>query len=122
MTYSIIGIISSILLIITNRDLLLIGNKKDSTDTERNYRYFLLWVLGYYITDAFWGFFDIYKLTRLQFIDTTVYFVAMAAAVLLWTRYVISYLKAKNIFERMLRLAGNLFFVSEIIVILVNIF
>ena len=122
MTYSIIGIISSILLLITNRDLLLIGNKKDSTDTERNYRHFLLWVLGYYITDAIWGFFDIYKLTKLQFIDTTVYFVAMAAAVLLWTRYVISYLKAKNIFERMLRLAGNLFFVSEIIVILVNIF
>ena len=121
MTYSIIGILASILLLITNRDLLS-GNKKDLTDTERDYRYFLLWVLGYYITDAFWGIFDIYKLTKLQFIDTTLYFVAMAAVVLLWTRYVISYLKAKNIFERLLRHTGNLFFVFEIIVILVNIF
>ncbi len=121
MTYSIIGILASILLLITNRDLLS-GNKKDLTDTERDYRYFLLWVLAYYITDAFWGFFDIYKLTKLQFIDTTLYFIAMAAAVLLWTRYVISYLKAKNIFERLLRHTGNLFFVFEIIVIIVNIF
>lgn len=52
----------------------------------------MLGVLVYYITDMLWGILDEQRLTTLQYIDTTVYFVAMIATVILWTRYVVSYL------------------------------
>ena len=49
MTYSIIGILAAIVLVIINRDVL--WDRKGAEQTQRNYRYFLLGVLSYYITD-----------------------------------------------------------------------
>ncbi|MBR4369915.1 MAG: hypothetical protein IKS92_02635, partial [Victivallales bacterium] len=122
MTYSIIGILASIILIIINWDVLWMTNLAETTHTQRIYRGFLLSVLCYYITDALWGILDAYRLTSLLFADTTVYFVAMAVAVLLWTQYVIAYLESGASFDAMLRYAGWAFFVFEIIVIVLNIF
>ena len=122
MTYSIIGILASIILIIINWDVLWMTNLAETTHTQRIYRGFLLSVLCYYITDALWGILDAYRLTSLLFADTTVYFVAMAVAVLLWTQYVIAYLESGASFDAMLRYAGWAFFVFEIVVIVLNIF
>ena len=122
MTYSVIGILAAIILVITNRDVLLTA-KTDGTANDRTmYRRFLLAVLCYYLTDALWGVFDEYRMTEILFVDTTLYFVAMAAAVLLWTQYVVDYLERGNIFDKMLRYTGWAFFGFEIIVITLNIF
>ena len=121
MTYSIIGILAAIILVITNRDVFL--TRKDAIAGTRNtYCWFLLAVLSYYVTDALWGVFDEYRMTKIQFADTTLYFVAMAAAVLLWTQYVVDYLERGNIFDKILRYTGWAFFVFDIIVITLNIF
>ena len=122
MTYSIIGILAIIVLIITNRDALWITGGAKATYIQRIYRGFLLSVASYYITDALWGILDAHRLTTLLFIDTTLYFAAMATAVLLWTQYVIAYLESGTSFDSMLRYAGWSFFGFEIIVIVLNIF
>ena len=83
MTYSIIGILAIIVLIITNRDALWITGGAKATHIQRIYRGFLLAVMSYYITDALWGILEAHRLTTLLFIDTTLYFAAMATAVLL---------------------------------------
>ncbi len=121
MTYSIIGILAAIILVITNRDVFL--TRKDGiANTRHTYCWFLLAVLCYYVTDALWGIFDEYRMTKIQFADTTLYFAAMAAAVLLWTQYVVDYLERGNFFDKILKYTGWAFFGFEIIVITLNIF
>ncbi len=122
MTYSIIGILAGILLVITNRDVLWLPDVSATAQIQRKYRGFLIAVLAYYITDALWGILDSLGMTSLQFADTTLYFVAMAVLVLLWTRYVVAYLESGAFFATLLWHAGWFFFVFEIVVIAVNVF
>lgn len=122
MTYSIIGILATILLLIGNRDVLRKQDGSEYSRTRLYYRRFLLGVLVYYVTDMLWGILDEHRLTDLQFIDTTVYFVAMIATVVLWARYVVSYLDRKNFFERSLLLTGQAIFWVFLVFIIVNFF
>ena len=122
MTYSIIGILAGIVLIITNWDILWTTQNSGAAQVQRKYRSFLIAVLVYYVTDALWGILDALRLTSLQFADTTLYFVAMAVLVLLWTRYVVAYLESGTSFDTMLGYTGWFFFVFELIVIGVNLF
>ena len=84
MTYSIIGILASVILLITNRDLLQKG--RALTQAQRTYRMFLMGVMAYYITDLLWGILDEKHLTTVLYADTAVHFAVMATAVMLWTR------------------------------------
>ena len=122
MTYSIIGILAAILLVITNRDVLWKLNGGEDTQTRRCYRHFLMGVMGYYVTDALWGILDAHRMTALQYADTAVHFIAMVASVMLWTRYVVSYLESDNRFGRLLRHAGRAFLAFELAVVAVNFF
>ena len=122
MTYSIIGILAAIILLIINRDILWNSGETETRQADRNYRYFLMGVMSYYVTDLLWGILEANRLTAVLFVDTTVHFIAMAAAVMLWTRYVVSYLDEDDLFSRSLRYAGVLFLTFEVIVIAVNIF
>ncbi len=145
MTYSIIGILAALVLLIINQDVLWQRDRRDgrgaldgraaiegagsigSTNrnrekTQRYYRFFLIGVLCYYITDAMWGILDANRLTALEFADTTVHFAAMMAAVLLWTRYVVLYLDTKNAFSMVLTQVGRIVFVFAVIVIVANFF
>ena len=120
MTYSIIGILASVILLITNRDIFRKG--RDLAKAQRSYRNFLLGVMAYYITDLLWGILNDNHLTAALYIDTAVHFAAMATAVMMWTQYVIEYLEGGTGFERMLYLMGRLFLGFELIVILINFF
>ena len=122
MTYSIIGVLATVLLLITNRELFWNAGNKALTGTQRDYRGFLLGVLAYLITDMLWGVLESHGLTSILYADTAVHFVAMAAAVMLWTRYVISYLGEKNAFGSFLSWAGQLFLCFEMIAVLINFF
>ena len=122
MTYSIIGILAAIILVIINRDVLWNLNVGGKTQTQKNYRQFLIGVMTYYVTDVLWGILDMHRLTALQFVDTTIHFVAMVAAVMLWTRYVVSYLESDNRFGMLLYRTGRAFFGFELIVVVVNFF
>ncbi len=122
MTYSIIGIIAAVLLLIINRDVLWARKGRVLAATERNYCAFLCGVLAYYITDLLWGILEANKLTTILYIDTVIHFIAMAAAVMLWTRYVVSYLEEKTFFATFLTYAGFLFLCFQVIVLIINFF
>ena len=122
MTYSIIGILATILLLIGNRDVLWTKDGAEYTPTRKHYRRFLFSVLSYYITDMLWGILDEHHLIKFLFADTTVYFVAMIATVVLWTRYVVSYLDRKNFFERWLLRAGQIISSLMLVGIVINFF
>ena len=120
MTYSIIGILASVILLITNQDLLKAG--KALSRSQRAYRRFLAGVMAYYITDLLWGILDEHHLTGLLYADTSIHFAAMATAVMLWTQYVIEYLEGGTRFEKMLFIVGRLFLCFELVVIIINFF
>ena len=121
-TYSIIGILASILLVISNQDVLLNRDGQILTKTHQSYRLFLLGMLTYLVTDLLWGILDAKHLTVLLFADTSIHFAAMVGAVMLWTQYVVSYLDNGSTFERMLQFTGRAFFILELIFIVVNFF
>ena len=122
MTYSIIGILASILLVIINQDIILNHNGHTLTRTQLNYRLFLMGMLTYLVTDLLWGILDSYHLITLLFVDTSIHFVAMVGAVMLWAQYVVSYLDTGSAFERMLQIVGRVFFALELIFIITNFF
>ena len=122
MTYSIIGIIASVLLLIINRDVLWVRKGRTLAKTQRNYRAFLVGVLAYYITDMLWGILQAERLTTIVYIDTVIHFIAMAAAVMFWTRYVVAYLEKKTFFGTFLTYAGYFFLAFEIVVLIINFF
>ena len=121
MTYSIIGILAAIILLIINKDVLWWHNDEPISRTRSAYRRFLLAVLCYYVTDALWGILDAYRLTALQCVDTTVYFVAMVVSVLLWTRYVVAYLEKESLFGNLLTRVGQVFCGLALVVIAANV-
>ncbi len=120
MTYSIIGILAAVILLITNQDLIRKG--RVFTQAQRTYRTFLIGVMAYYITDLLWGILDEHHLITLLYADTSVHFAAMATAVMLWTKYVIEYLNGGTRFEKVLFVVGRCFLWFELIVILINFF
>ena len=122
MTYSIIGILATIILLISNRELFRGAGDREYTKTQLCYRSFLVGVLAYYITDMLWGILESHKLTAILYADTAIHFIAMAAAVMLWTRYVVSYLDEKNVFATFLSYAGRLFLTFEVIAVMINFF
>ena len=68
------------------------------------------------------GILDARRLTALQYADTTVHFLAMVAAVMLWTRYVVLYLESDNRFGALLLRTGQAFLAFEIAVVVINLF
>ncbi len=120
MTYSIIGILAAIILVIINKDVLWGDDEHNQSVTRRNYRNFLKGVMGYYVTDVLWGVLESHRLTAVLYVDTAVHFVAMALAILFWTRYVVSYLEDKSFFGALLNRAGTLFLCFEIAVVSLN--
>ena len=122
MTYSIIGLLAAIILIITNRDVFWIAKGVLFSKTQRLYRNFLFAVLCYYITDGLWGVLYNWRLISILHTETTAWFIAMAAALLFWTRYVIAYLENDNVFSTLLRYAGWILFLFEVVVVIINIF
>ena len=122
MTYSIIGILAALCLIITNRDVLWYRESGGLSPVQQKYRLFLFGVLTYYVTDMLWGILQSLGLTSATYVDTMAYFIAMAAAVMLWTRYVVAYLQKNDRFGAVLNYAGVVFLVFEIAVIAVNLF
>ncbi|MBO7663784.1 MAG: response regulator [Clostridia bacterium] len=122
MYYSIIGILGILLLFLVNRDILLGRNASLKKPAWKVYRRFLFTVLVYYVTDVIWGILEALKLSALLFADTTVYFVVMAAGVLYWAVYTITYLEDKTTFGQGLMIAGSVLSAGIFILAIFNIF
>ena len=122
MYYSVIGLLALTVLIITNHDVLLQKPDGSASPVQRIYRRFLFCIMAYYITDILWGVLDSLSLTTLLYADTVVYYLAMAAGILLWTQYAIAYLEQRNRFRKALSSAGKLFFAVVCAMTVINLF
>ena len=119
MLYSIVGIIAIAVHLIVNADVFLNVRGKRVFPGERMYLLFLLSVIGYHLTDALWGILYDQKLVAGVFADTTVYFVMMAASIMLWGMFVHRYLGTRN---KAIMYTGIAVFAFQIIFIVVNFF
>ena len=122
MTYSVIGLLAAIILIITNRDVFWPTKGIPFSKTQRLYRLFLLSVLVFYITDGLWGVLDNLRLIDALYVETILFFIARSVSLLFWTMYVTAYLETHNAFGTILRLSGQILFAYEIVALTINIF
>ena len=122
MYYASFGVLALILHTIINHEYIWRRNVEKKTPTARRYHAFLISVMLYYVSDVLWGWFFDAAIVPLAYADTVLYFLSMVGSVLLWTRFVVSYLGEKGIFGRYFVSAGWAIFTFEILCLIVNAF
>ena len=122
MSYSSAGILALIIHLVINHEAFRKGAGREVIPAQRPYRGLAIAIFVYYITDILWGTLYDHRLIGLVYADTTLFFIAMAFTILLWTRFVIAYLKADDRFGRALNVTGWLIFGFQIAVVLINFF
>ena len=122
MLYSSAGLLALIIHLIINRDIIFKRENVGNVPCFLEYRGFIFNVLGYYITDILWGILYEHELITLTFIDTALYFFAMASTIFMWTRYAVAYLEQNNTFGSLIKLVGWAFFIFQNVVVLINFF
>jgi len=122
MYYASIGMLSLTVLVIINFEVLSRNYRDKHKVAKRRYRQFLYGVIIYLASDVLWGILYDQRLIALTYVDTVIYFLAMVLSVLLWTRFVVAYLKNKGIFGKFLMYAGWTITTYEIVVLIVNFF
>ena len=122
MSYSIIGILAIFIHLIINRDVLWHKETYSLVPAFKQYRAFIFGIILFCVTDVLWGFFDEYHLITALYIVTVLYFIAMMAGFLLWTRYVVAYMHSNNVFTKILSISGVTLLGMEIVVLIINFF
>lgn len=108
---ALIGLLAILILLLVNYDILFQYGKTQNLPAIKMYRRFLFAVLAYYITDTLWGVFSELNLFNLLFANVVIYYIVMAAGILTWTRYVVTYLGEEHKFGKFLLWTGRIFFV-----------
>ncbi len=120
MYYASFGILSIVIHFIINFEIMKKPRETEDKDVRASYRAFLFSLTLYYISDILWGTLYDLRIRPLAYADTVLYFAAMAFSVLMWTRYVVKFLRQKGIFGAILTYAGWAIFTFEVIVLSVN--
>ena len=120
MIYSSAGMIALLIQLIINHEVFWNETADRFIPARGEYRRFVMAITVYFVADAFWGILYERGLLTLCFADTVLYFVAMAFSILLWTRYVIAYLKERTLFGTVLLGAGWTLFLVEMVVLVLN--
>ena len=121
MYYASVGVISLIVTVIINFEILK-KPENDTNNTKRRYRHFLYGVIVYFTSDILWGFLYGERWIIPTYIDTMMFFVSMAVSVLLWTRFVTTYLDSHGRFSKFLLASGWLVFTYQVIALVINFF
>ena len=117
-TYSVFSIVAIAIHLIIDFDLLL-GRQEVSARADR-YRGFLFGILAYYATDAAWGILAGLGWNLLLYVDTIFFFLALAAFVFMWCRFVIGYLDLGKWTARILSWSGYALLVFNLAALAVN--
>ena len=123
MFYSSVGTIALIVHLIINFDLMKkISRVGTLSPAQMRYRRFLFTLIAYYISDIIWGIIYENGGIVLAYIDTMAVFFTMTLSVLFWTRSLIVFIDDKSKFGKSVLFGGWTIFLTEIIVLTVNIF
>lgn len=120
--YSVIGLIAIAVQLIINYKVMFIPESYRERKAGKMYRYMMISVLAYYITDALWGILAGLNWIPLLFADTTVYYIAMSLIIVYFYMYFVDYLEMKDWKGRLFTSFGKYFFVLEIVFLFVNFF
>jgi diguanylate cyclase (GGDEF)-like protein len=122
MYYASIGIISIIILVLVNFEVL--GNGKSSFPNElRNkYRQFLIALIAYFFVDAMWGLLYEKRWVVAAYIDTILVFSSMVLSVLFWTKAVVVFIENKGKRTKLFVFGGWFIFGFEMAILTVNLF
>ena len=119
--YSVIAFLAMVVHLIINSDMLP-GRKISDARGAREYRGFLAGVFLYYVVDAGWGVFAGLEWTRVLYLDTMVYYIAIAVSVLTLCRFVIAYLGVSGWRSRLLFLFGYMLLALYVVLLAANLF
>lgn len=122
MNYSTIGFLALLVHIIIHFDAIRNKHYRNETSTGKSYRGLILSVMLFYISDALWGILYDAHMIPAVFTDTELYFVAMAASLFFWIRFVIHYLHENKWFITILNTVSYLTLVFFCISIILNFF
>ena len=122
MYYASFGILAVILHVIINFDIIKNGKKDTSKESQYRYRQFLNSLLVFYTADFLWGILAESKIRLLAYVDTTLFFAAMALSLLLWTRYVVAFLDKSGVRASVFLGAGWTIFGFVMLHLVVNFF
>lgn len=120
--YSVIGFIAiAVQLIINSR--VMFGHEQNTTmKAAGKYRLLMISIFAYYVTDALWGILAGLNWIPVLFVDTTIYYVAMALAIVWYYRYIVEYLEINGWLASFFTWFGTGFFFIEIVSLFVNFF
>ena len=96
--------------------------KNDNTPAIKQYRLFAITIAVFYLVDGLWGIFEANKMGLALYIDTFIYFILMGGTIFFWTYFVVKYTDGNKMFSRIISIIGALFFLTEIILVVINIF
>jgi signal transduction histidine kinase len=120
--YSVIAFLAIVIHMIINFDMLP-GRKHVSTfRCAHEYRYFLGGLLYYYITDASWGVLAGLGWTRILYLDTASYYIAIAVSVLMMCHFIIAYLGIRGWRAQILAWFGYALLALYVILLVKNAF
>ena len=119
--YSVIAFLAMAIHLIINFDLHPTRGLITAHGT-REYRFFLIGVFAYYLADAGWGVFAGLGWTKVLYVDTMFYYIAIAASVLTWCRFVIAYLKLSRWSARVLNWFGYALLALYVALLTANVF
>ena len=119
--HSVIAFLAIVIHLIINFDMLP-GRKVSHFRCAHEYRCFLGGLLYYYITDALWSVFAGLGWTKILYLDTASYYVAIAVSVLMMCYFIIAYLGIRGWRARLLAWFGYALLSLYIVLLLKNAF
>ena len=119
--YSVIAFLAMTIHLIINSGTIA-GRGLVNARGAREYRGFLMGVFSYYIVDAGWGVFSGLGWTRVLYVDTMLYFIAIAVSVLMLCRFVIAYLGTSGWKAQVILWFGHALLALYIVLLVANFF
>ena len=118
--YSVFSTIAIAIHLIINYRLL--AWRRVSSERDRRFRGFLVGVLAYYVADASWGVLAGLGWTRPLYASTVLYFLSIVAFVVMWGRFVISYLSLRKWMAALFTWCGYALFAFVVMLLAENFF
>jgi len=121
--YSVIAFLAIVIHLIINVDMFpFFGRKTSHIRCAHEYRCFLGGLLYYYISDALWDVFAGLGWTKILYLDTASYYIAIAVSVLMMCHFIITYLGASGWRSRVLAWFGYVLLSLYVLMLFVNVF
>jgi len=119
--YSVIAFLAMVIHLIINYDALP-WRKISAAHGAREYRLLLAGIFWYYITDASWGVLAGLHWTKVLYVDTAFYYLAIAVSVLTLCRFIVAYLGIRGWKAWTLSWFGYLLLAMYIVLLVTNLF